>query len=344
MGEAVIKILGVGGGGGNAVDLMLREGIRGVELVAINTDAQALSNIHAHATLRIGENLTRGLGAGGNPDIGKQAVDESEAELEDLLEGADMLFIAAGMGGGTGTGAAPKIAKIAHGLGILTLGIVTRPFAFEGTAREQRAERGIAELANHVDSLIEVPNHRLIQIAPKGTSLSRAFEIANQVLSHGIRGISDLITQPGLINLDFADIDSALRNSKTALIGIGTATGSHRAKEAAREAINSSLLEYSITGAKHVLLNIAGGDTISLDEVTEAAAVISEIVSVQTDVFFGTSIQNSSDGVQVTVIASGFPKIQKDKAEATILQERRKGVEILSRDRDNLDIPAFMRG
>ncbi|HIC96477.1 TPA: cell division protein FtsZ, partial [Candidatus Bipolaricaulota bacterium] len=279
-GLAKIKVIGVGGGGGNAITRMMRHKVSNVELIAVNTDAQVLEKmVEAHKKLQIGKKLTGGLGAGGNPDIGRKAAEESEAEIADLLTDVDMVFITAGMGGGTGTGAAPVIARIAKEMGILTTAIVTRPFSFEGRAREEKARRGIEELRQHVDTLIAISNDRLLKVAPEDLPLIRAFELADDILRQGVQGISDLILTPGLINLDFADIEATMRNAGTAMLGIGIGEGEGRTKEAARNAISSPLLEGSIEGAQKVIFNVTGGESLTLDEVTEAATVIRDTVS-----------------------------------------------------------------
>lgn len=344
-GLARIKVIGVGGGGGNAIDRMMRAKIKDVELIAMNTDAQVLSVVQAHQTLQLGNQLTRGLGAGGKPEVGRRAAEESEALITDLLENVDMLFITAGMGGGTGTGAAPVVAKLARETNILTVAIVTRPFHFEGKARAQRAKEGIEELKKHVDTLIEIPNDRLLKIAPPGIPLRDAFELADEVLRQGVQGISDLITMPGLINLDFADIEATMRGAGTAIMGIGEGGGEGRTKEAARNAIGSPLLEYSIQGAQRVIMNICGGNDLSLEEVTEAATLIREAVSDQADIFFGTTLYDDfGDKVRLTVIATGFRE-NKPEAHEEELPSAVESVqmEILKQEKADLDIPTFLR-
>ncbi|MFQ6033294.1 MAG: cell division protein FtsZ [Candidatus Bipolaricaulia bacterium] len=338
---ARIKVIGVGGGGGNAIARMMKVKVRNVELIAVNTDAQVLEMIEAHKRLQIGKKLTQGLGAGGNPDIGRKAAEESEAEIADLLGGLDMVFITAGMGGGTGTGAAPVIARMAKELGILTAAIVTRPFSFEGRAREEKARRGIEELRQHVDTLIAISNDRLLKVAPEDLPLTRAFELADDILRQGVQGISDLILTPGMINLDFADIEATMRNAGTALMGIGVGEGEGRTKEAARGAISSPLLEGSIEGAQKVILNITGGESLSLDEVTEAAMLIRDAVSDQADIFFGTVIEDGYEKVKLTVIATGFVQAEEREAESeeeVVLMER-----LRKEEKDDLDIPTFLR-
>jgi len=344
-GMARIKVIGVGGGGGNAVDRMTRAKIKDVELIAVNTDAQVLGATQAHHSVQIGAQLTRGLGAGGRPEVGRKAAEESEAEISDLLENVDMLFITAGMGGGTGTGAAPAIAKISREANILTVGIVTRPFTFEGKTRAQRAKEGIEELKKHVDTLIEIPNDRLLKIAPPGIPLRDAFVMADEVLRQGVQGISDLITMPGLINLDFADIEATMRSAGTAIMGIGEGEGEGRTKEAARNAIGSPLLEYSIQGAQRVIMNIAGGSDLSLEEVTEAATLIREAVSDQADIFFGTTLYDDfDDKVRLTVIATGFREHKPDTHDDELPTPAETAqIEILKQEKQDLDIPTFLR-
>jgi len=341
-GLAKIKVIGVGGGGGNAITRMMRHKVSNVELIAVNTDAQVLEKmVEAHKKLQIGKKLTGGLGAGGNPDIGRKAAEESEAEIADLLTDVDMVFITAGMGGGTGTGAAPVIARIAKEMGILTTAIVTRPFSFEGRAREEKARRGIEELRQHVDTLIAISNDRLLKVAPEDLPLIRAFELADDILRQGVQGISDLILTPGLINLDFADIEATMRNAGTAMLGIGIGEGEGRTKEAARNAISSPLLEGSIEGAQKVIFNVTGGESLTLDEVTEAATVIRDTVSDQADIFFGAVIQDGFEKVKLTVIATGFVHAEEREAESeeeVILMER-----LRREERDDLEIPAFLR-
>lgn len=341
-GLARIKVIGVGGGGGNAINRMMKFKISNVELIAVNTDAQVLeSMVEAHKKLQIGKKLTQGLGAGGNPEIGRKAAEESEAEIADALADVDMVFITAGMGGGTGTGATPVIARIAKEMGILTAVIVTKPFSFEGRAREEKARRGIEELRQHVDTLIAISNDRLLRIAPEDLPLIRAFELADDILRQGVQGISDLILTPGMINLDFADIEATMRNAGTAMMGIGVGEGEGRTKEAARNAISSPLLEGSIEGAQKVILNITGGESLTLDEVTEAATIIKETVSDQADIFFGAVIQDGYEKVKLTVIATGFVQAEEREAESeeevVLMQQLRR------EERDDLEIPAFLR-
>lgn len=306
---AVIKVIGVGGGGNNAVNRMIEHGVQGVEFIAVNTDAQALLTSQADIKLQIGDKLTRGLGAGANPEVGKKAAEESKEQIEETLQGADMVFVTAGMGGGTGTGAAPVIAQIARDLGALTVGVVTRPFSFEGRKRQSQALAGTATMKESVDTLIVIPNDRLLEIVDKNTPMLEAFREADNVLRQGVQGISDLIAVPGLINLDFADVKTIMSNKGSALMGIGIATGEKRAEEAAKKAISSPLLETSIAGAKGVLLNITGGSSLSLFEVQEAADIISSAAAPDDDenIIFGAVINdNLKDEIVVTVIATDF--------------------------------------
>lgn len=304
---AQIKVVGVGGGGGNAINRMVIEGLGGVEFIAINTDNQALLLSKAKTRVRIGDKLTRGLGAGGNPEIGRKAAEESADELYEVLRGADMIFIASGMGGGTGTGASPVVAQIAKELGALTIGVVTRPFTFEGAKRQQSAEAGIEALKGQVDTLIVIPNDRLLQIADKRASLQQAFSLADDVLRQGIQGISELITVPALINLDFADVRTIMSEGGAALMAVGRAEGDDRARRAAEAAISSALLDVTIDGARGILFNITGGTDLSLFEVNEAAAIIKESAHPEVNLIFGAQLDESmGDEVRVTVIATGF--------------------------------------
>ena len=304
---AVIKVVGVGGGGVNAVNRMIDVGLKGVEFVAINTDAQALLMSDADVKLDIGRDLTRGLGAGADPSIGRQAAEDHEEELRDVLRGADMVFVTAGEGGGTGTGGAPVVARIARELGALTVGVVTRPFAFEGRRRAQAAEDGIEELRAEVDTLIVIPNDRLLQLSNKAISVVEAFKHADQVLLHGVSGITDLITTPGLINLDFADVRSVMKDAGAALMGIGAARGENRALAAAEMAVRSPLLEAGIDGAQGILMSIAGGSDLGLFEINDAARLVAEAGHPDATIIFGAVIDDSlGDEVRVTVIAAGF--------------------------------------
>jgi cell division protein FtsZ len=304
---AVIKVIGVGGGGNNAVNRMIEHGVQGVEFIAVNTDAQALNLSSAEVKMQIGGKLTRGLGAGANPEVGKKAAEESREQIEEALKGADMVFVTAGMGGGTGTGAAPVIAQIAKDLGALTVGVVTRPFTFEGRKRSTQAMGGITSMKESVDTLIVIPNDKLLEIVDKNTPMLEAFREADNVLRQGVQGISDLIAVPGLINLDFADVKTIMANKGSALMGIGMSTGENRAAEAAKKAISSPLLETSIDGAKGVLMNITGGSNLSLFEVQEAADIVASASDEDVNMIFGSVINDSlKDEIIVTVIATGF--------------------------------------
>src|SRR5881398_777251 len=304
---AVIKVVGIGGGGVNAVNRMIEVGLKGVEFIAINTDAQALLMSDADVKLDIGRELTRGLGAGANPDVGGKAAEDHADEIEEVLKGADMVFVTAGEGGGTGTGGAPVLAELARELGALTVGVVTKPFAFEGRKRAQQAEMGIQNLRDRVDTLIVIENDRLLQVVEKRTSVVDAFRMADDVLRQGVQGITDLITVPGLVNLDFADVKTIMRDAGSALMGIGAASGDNRAAEAARAAVSSPLLESSIEGATGILLNITGGPDIGLFEVNEAAEVVTSAADVNANVIFGAVIDDAmGEEIRVTVIATGF--------------------------------------
>jgi cell division protein FtsZ len=341
---AQIKVIGVGGGGNNAVNRMITAGLKGVDFVAVNTDAQAINLSRAGQKVQIGLKLTKGLGAGANPEVGSKAAEESREELINALKGADMVFVTAGMGGGTGTGAAPIVAEIAKELGALTVGVVTRPFAFEGRKRAMQAEKGIAELKSKVDTLITIPNDRLLQVVDKHTTIHEAFRIADDVLRQGVQGISDLIAVPGLINLDFADVKTIMRNTGSALMGIGTATGENRAADAARKAISSPLLETSIEGAQGVLLNITGGQNLTLFEVNEASEIIAEAADPEANIIFGAVIDESmKEEVRVTVIATGF-----DQQKATLGKiggSSEQGIRPVAAaaTSEELDIPEFLR-
>ena len=304
---AVIKVIGVGGGGNNAVNRMIEHGVQGVDFIAVNTDAQALNLSKAEYKLQIGGKLTRGLGAGANPEVGKKAAEESREQLEEVLRGADMVFVTAGMGGGTGTGAAPVIAQIARELGALTVGVVTRPFKFEGRKRQGQAIGGIQSMKEAVDTLIVIPNDKLLEIVDKSTPMLEAFREADNVLRQGVQGISDLIATPGLINLDFADVKTIMSDKGSALMGIGIATGENRATDSAKKAISSPLLETSIDGAKGVIMNITGGANLSLYEVQEAADIVASASDEEVNMIFGAVINESlTDEIIVTVIATGF--------------------------------------
>lgn len=365
---AQIKVIGVGGGGSNAVNRMIDSGIQGVEFIAVNTDYQALNLSKAQHKLQIGGKLTRGLGAGANPDVGKKAAEESREQIENALRGADMVFVTAGMGGGTGTGAAPVIAEIAKEIGALTVGVVTRPFTFEGRKRSQQAYNGINALKEKVDTLIVIPNDRLLEIVDKNTPMLEAFREADNVLRQGVQGISDLIAVPGLINLDFADVKTIMTERGSALMGIGIATGENRATEAAKKAICSPLLETSIDGARGVLMNITGGSNLSLYEVNEAADIVASASDEEVNMIFGAVINdNLKDEIVVTVIATGFEEGQQEQptprnaiqqqqaamkqarqqAAATQqqqpIQEERDPRSIPFTGGDSLDIPTFLR-
>ncbi|MFD0905518.1 cell division protein FtsZ, partial [Actinomadura sediminis] len=304
---AVIKVVGIGGGGVNAVNRMIEEGLKGVEFIAINTDAQALLMSDADVKLDVGRELTRGLGAGANPDVGRKAAEDHREEIEEVLKGADMVFVTAGEGGGTGTGGAPVVANIARSLGALTIGVVTRPFSFEGKRRAMQAEAGIETLRDEVDTLIVIPNDRLLSISDRQVSVLDAFKAADQVLLSGVQGITDLITTPGLINLDFADVKSVMSGAGSALMGIGSARGDDRSVAAAEMAISSPLLEASIDGAHGVLLSISGGSDLGLFEINEAAQLVSNAAAPDANIIFGAVIDDAlGDEVRVTVIAAGF--------------------------------------
>nr|WP_273701935.1 cell division protein FtsZ [Tepidanaerobacter acetatoxydans] len=334
---ANIKVIGIGGGGNNAINRMIDAGLKGVEFISVNTDAQALYLSKADKKIQIGEKLTKGLGAGANPEIGKKAAEESKDIVEEALGGADMIFITAGMGGGTGTGAAPVIAEISKNLGILTVGVVTKPFSFEGKKRMANAELGISDIKNNVDTLITIPNDRLLSIAEKKTSMIDAFKMADDILRQGVQGISDLIAVPGLINLDFADVRTIMLSTGLAHMGIGKGSGESRAIEAAKQAISSPLLETSIDGAKGVLLNITGGANLGLLEVNEAAELISSVADPEANIIFGAVIDEKlQDEIRITVIATGFETVKEKPLE---IEEFEVG-QFMDED---LEIPAFLR-
>ena len=349
---AEIKVIGVGGGGNNAVNRMIDSGVRGIEFIALNTDKQSLFSSRAEIKLQLGDKITKGLGAGANPEIGSKAAEENRNEIMELLKGADMIFITAGMGGGTGTGGAPVVAQIARELGILTVGVVTKPFTFEGRKRLLQAEAGIEELRLQVDTLVTIPNDRLLQIADKKTTMADAFMMADEVLKQGIQGISDLISIPNLINLDFADVKTIMFDKGIAHMGIGVASGDNRATEAAKLAISSPLLETSIEGAQSVLLNITGGLDLGLFEVNEAADIIRQSVDQDANIIFGAGIDETlSDEIKITVIATGFDRknIEKDtkagkasEAEKSIKAGTSEDV-FLDNPMEDLDIPIFLR-
>ncbi len=305
---AKISVVGIGGGGNNALESMISQSqIHGVDFVSINTDAQALLLGHASTKIQIGEKLTKGLGSGGDPEIGRQAAEESAEKIKDILSGSDMVFLAAGMGGGTGTGAIPVIAAISKGIGALTIAVATKPFTFEGTRRMVNAEDGIESLKDKVDTLIVIPNQRILDVVDRKVSLIDAFKVADSVLSQGVQGISDLITLPGLINVDFADVRSIMNNAGSALMGIGTGSGENRAQTAARSAVSSPLLEISMEGARGVLFNITGGSDLAMSEVDEAAKIIAEAADPDANIIFGTTIDESLQGqIKITVVATGF--------------------------------------
>ncbi len=345
---AVIKVVGIGGGGVNAVNRMIEVGLRGVEFIAVNTDAQALLMSDADVKLDVGRELTRGLGAGADPDVGRQAADDHRDEIEEVLKGADMVFVTAGEGGGTGTGGAPVVANVAKSLGALTIGVVTRPFGFEGRRRATQAEDGIEALREEVDTLIVIPNDRLLQISDKQVSVLDAFRAADQVLLSGVQGITDLITTPGLINLDFADVKSIMSGAGSALMGIGRARGDDRAAIAAEESISSPLLEASIEGARGVLLNISGGSDLGLFEIHEAADLIARAAHPDANIIFGAVIDDAlGDEVRVTVIAAGFDggEPSKRRAEPTIVRRPSVTIEEPAEEEyddvdDEVEIPA----
>jgi cell division protein FtsZ len=347
-GNARIKVVGVGGGGSNAVNRMIRSKLRGVEFVAINTDLQALNNSEAQLKMHIGRKLTRGLGAGGNPTVGAEAAEESREELSKLLHDCDMVFVTAGMGGGTGTGGAPIVAEIAKQQGALTIGVVTKPFRFEGVKRQKAAEEGIVGLQQRVDTLITIPNERLMAVVDKKTPITDAFKIADDVLRQGVQGISDLIVFPGLINLDFADVKAIMSGQGAALMGIGFGGGDTRAADAARDAVASPLLETTIAGAKGILLNITGGPDLTLFEVNEAAQMVAESADPEAQIIFGTVIDERLQGeVKVTVIATGFTgmiDVHGTVAYEPVVRAVQERVPSYSTLRaDDLDIPAFLR-
>jgi cell division protein FtsZ len=363
---ARIKVIGVGGGGSNAVDRMIDEGMAGIEFIAVNTDAQCLSHSKAPKKVRIGDKATRGLGAGSKPEIGRQAAEESAEELYEVLKGADMVFVTAGMGGGTGTGAAPVIAQIAKELKALTIGVVTRPFKFEGPKRATSAEQGIEEFKKHADTLIVIPNERLLQIVDKRAGLQEAFRTADDVLRQGIQGISELITIPGLINVDFADVRTIMSEGGAALMAVGRASGEDRARIAAQQAIASQLLDITISGARGILFNITGGPGMTLYEVDQAADIIKETAHPDVNLIFGAVIdQSMGDEIRITVIATGFENsgvrvsMETPKVDATRNIQRPRGQEPIDQprtptagtsiydpitvDTGNLDIPTFLR-
>ena len=352
-GTATIKVIGVGGAGNNAVNRMIEAEIKGVDFIAVNTDRQALQVSKAKTKIQIGEKITRGLGAGANPDVGAQAAEESKSEVAEVLRGADMVFVTAGMGGGTGTGAAPVVAQAAKEMGILTIGVVTKPFTFEGKKRLSQAERGIESLKGKVDTLVVIPNDKLLQIVDRKTSIIEAFKMADDVLRQGVQGISDLIAIPGLVNLDFADVKTIMLNQGMAHMGVGRASGENRAEDAAKEAIQSPLLETSIEGAKGVIINITGGDNLGLHEVNTAAELVQRSVDPEANIIFGTVTDESmGDDIQITVIATGFEKnepISSIGVDNIVSKTWEKKVNSIpashetSSSQNDLDIPAFLR-
>ena len=354
-GTATIKVIGVGGAGNNAVNRMVESGIKNVEFIAVNTDRQALLLSKAASKIQIGEKITRGLGAGANPDIGAQAAEESKTEIAEALRGADMVFVTAGMGGGTGTGAGPIVAAAAKEMGILTIGVVTKPFTFEGKKRLSQAERGIESLKGKVDTLVVIPNDKLLQIIDRKTSIVEAFKMADDVLRQGVQGISDLIAIPGLVNLDFADVKTIMLNTGMAHMGIGRASGENRAEDAAKQAVQSPLLETSIEGARGVIINITGGNNLGLHEVNTAAELIQRSVDPEANIIFGAVIDESLDeDIVITVIATGFEKEDGplsgtipvgdiiDKAWDKKLNSIPTATDG-SNSQDNLEIPTFLR-
>jgi cell division protein FtsZ len=346
---AVIKVVGVGGGGCNAVNRMIDAGLKGVEFIAVNTDAQALLMSDADVKLDVGRQLTRGLGAGSDPDVGRQAAEEHREEIEEVLKGADMVFITAGKGGGTGTGGAPIIAEIAKSIGALTIGVVTRPFTFEGRRRSVQAESGIQRLKEKVDTLIIIPNDRLLQVSDEKTSMLNAFKMADEVLLQGVQGITDLITTPGLINTDFADVKMIMTNAGSALMGIGYASGDGRSVAAARSAISSPLLEASIEGARGILLNVSGPSDLGLFEVNEAAEIIAQAAHPDANIIFGAVIDDAlGDEVRLTVIAAGFDRYEGERRADAPLGLRAEddsfgGSESGDLGDDDFDVPEFLR-
>ena len=372
---AVIKVVGVGGGGVNAVNRMIELGLRGVEFIAVNTDAQALLMSDADVKLDVGRELTRGLGAGADPEVGRRAAEDHAEEIEEALAGADMVFVTAGEGGGTGTGGAPVVARIAKSIGALTIGVVTRPFSFEGRRRQSQAEAGVNKLKEEVDTLIVVPNDRLLEISDRGISMIEAFATADQVLLAGVQGITDLITTPGLINLDFADVKSVMQGAGSALMGIGSARGADRAIKAAELAVESPLLEASIEGAHGVLLSIQGGSNLGIFEINDAAQLVREAAHPEANIIFGTVIDDTlGDEVRVTVIAAGFdggepqariepimaqrpavvpvvPAVPADEAARVAETDERESVSVTAAPdsydsvygSDDLDIPDFLK-
>ena len=351
-GTATIKVIGVGGAGNNAVNRMIEAGVKGVEFISVNTDRQALQKSKAGTKIQIGEKVTRGLGAGANPDIGAQSAEENRSEIAETLRGADMVFVTAGMGGGTGTGAAPIVAQAAKEMGILTIGVVTKPFTFEGKKRLSQAERGIESLKGKVDSLVVIPNDKLLQIIDRKTSINEAFRMADDVLRQGVQGISDLIAVTGTVNLDFADVKTIMLNTGMAHMGVGRASGENRAEDAAKQAVQSPLLETSIEGARGVIINITGGENLGLHEVNTAAELVQRSVDPEANIIFGTVTDpDMGDEVQITVIATGFEKPEARMASTvdSFINKtwEKKTTSIPTSDvnssQGDLDIPAFLR-
>ena len=356
-GAATIKVIGVGGAGNNAVNRMIEAGIKGVDFIAVNTDRQALQKSKASAKIQIGEKITRGLGAGANPDIGAQSAEENKSEIAETLRGADMVFVTAGMGGGTGTGAAPIVAQSAKEMGILTIGVVTKPFTFEGKKRLSQAERGIESLKGKVDALVVIPNDKLLQIIDRKTSINDAFRMADDVLRQGVQGISDLIAVTGTVNLDFADVKTIMKDTGMAHMGIGRASGENRAEDAAKQAVQSPLLETSIEGARGVIINITGGEDLGLHEVNTAAELVQRSVDPEANIIFGTVTDpNMGEDIQITVIATGFD--QPDDTKSPLLDSLGVGnaskpwekkvssipsSQDLGTSQNDLDIPSFLR-
>lgn len=357
-----IKIIGVGGGGGNAVNRMIEEGVNGVKYISANTDAQVLALSNAEQKIQVGTRITMGLGSGSNPEIGKRAAEEDRDKISKVLEGSDMVFITAGMGGGTGTGGSPVIAQISKELGALTVAVVTMPFAFEGIKRRKQAEEGIKLLKEFVDTLIVIPNDRLLQIISQDTPVLEAFKVADEILLHGIRGISEIVVEPGLINVDFADVKMIMENAGTAIMGIGRSTGENRAAEAAYNAVNSSLLGTKITDARGILFNISGGKNLTLYEVNQAAEIIQEAANPEANIIFGAVINESlGEDIRITVIATGFEESTPDEEEGftekivepipvKTKEEKTEAVKINDKESghndynyDDLEIPTFLR-
>ena len=352
-GTATIKVIGVGGAGNNAINRMIESGVKGVEFIAVNTDRQVLQKSAANTKIQIGEKITRGLGAGANPDIGMQSAEESKTEIAEALRGADMVFVTAGMGGGTGTGAAPVVASTARELGILTIGVVTKPFTFEGKKRLSQAERGIDSLKGRVDALVVIPNDKLLQVIDRKTTVLEAFQMADDVLRQGVQGISDLITITGEVNLDFADVKTIMLNTGMAHMGIGRASGENRAEDAAKQAIQSPLLETSIEGARGVIINITGGEDLGLQEVNTAAELIQRSVDPEANIIFGTVKDDSmADEILITVIATGFekePNVPNRGVEKIVTKAWDKKMNSIPSSSDvagatgDLDIPSFLK-